>query len=212
LQVRKVDEKRPIYQFELDSHLSYPYVFEDNSTTYIIPEQHKQNKVDLYKWNSSDEKMEFVKTLIDNFPGVDNSFVKWKDKYWMFSTTATKKSADIHLHLFYADSLDGNWTPHKLNPIITSIKSSRPAGTMFIYGDKLYRPAQNSSKTYGGSITIFEVTELSIDGYCELAVESIQPEDFENSNFIGIHTISKFGEKTLIDVKSRRFKIGKLHF
>lgn len=211
LQVRKVNEKKPIYQFELESHLSYPYVFEDNYTTYIIPEQHKQNKIDLYKWNSSDEKMEFVKTLIDNFPGVDNSIVKWKDKYWIFATTSSRKSADINLHLFYADALEGEWTPHKLNPIVTSIKSSRPAGTIFSVGDKLYRPAQNSSKTYGGSITIFEVIVLSTESYYEQAVESILPEDIEHDKFIGIHTISKFGEKTLIDVKSRRFKIGKLH-
>lgn len=212
LQIRKLNENKLVYQFELDSHLSYPYVFEDNYTTFIIPEQHKLNRVDLYKWKPSLEKLEFVKTLIKNFPGVDNSIVKWHNKYWMFSTTSVRKSADINLHVFYADTLMGEWTPHKLNPIITSIKSSRPAGTIFTYGEKLYRPAQNSSKTYGGSITIFEVIELTTDNYIEQAVEHILPEDLGNNSFIGIHTISKLGNKTLIDVKTRRFKIGKIHF
>jgi hypothetical protein len=212
LQVRKINENKPMYQFELDKHLSYPFVFEDNNSIYIIPEQHKLNKVDLYKWDSSLEKLEFVKTLIENFLGVDNSIVKWQNKYWMFSTTSARKSSDINLHLFYADTLMGEWTPHKLNPIITSIKSSRPAGTIFTYGEKLYRPAQNSSKTYGGSITIFEVIELTTENYIEQAVEQILPEDIGNNSFIGIHTISKFGDKTLIDVKTRRFKIGKIHF
>jgi hypothetical protein len=212
LQVRKINVKKPIYQFELDAHLSYPYVFEDNHTTYIIPEQNKLNKVDLYKWNTNEEKLEFVKTLIENFSGVDNSIVKWQDKYWIFATTSSRKSADINLHLFYSETLTGSWTPHKLNPIVSSIKSSRSAGTIFNYGDKLYRPAQNSSKTYGGSITIFEVRELTTENYIEQAVEYIMPEDIENKRFIGIHTLSKFGNKTLIDVKTRRFKIGKFHF
>jgi hypothetical protein len=120
--------------------------------------------------------------------------------------------ADHQLNLFYADELTGEWTPHPLNPIVTSINSARPAGSFIKIDGKIIRPSQNSGTTYGGKIVLNEITELTETTYSEKKVEVIAPEDFKNKNIVGVHTISSMGNSTLIDAKFTGFKIGNLYF
>ena len=204
--------QKTVFKLKADFHFSYPFVFEEDNTIYIIPETHQTNSIDLYKWDDNKQEMQLIKTIIDNFPGVDNSILKHNNKYWLFCTTSKHKMADHQLNLFYADSLTGDWTPHPLNPIVTSIINARPAGSFINWGGKIIRPSQNSGTTYGGKITLNEITELSEKNYSEKIIEVLAPEDFKNKSIVGIHTISTIGNSTLIDAKFTGFKIGKLHF
>ncbi len=204
--------QKVVYKLKANFHFSYPFVFEDRNEIYIIPETHQTNSIDLYKWNDNKQEMQLIKTLIDNFPGVDNSILKHNNKYWLFCTTSKHKMSDHQLHLFYADELIGEWTPHPLNPIVTSISNARQAGSFIKLGNKIIRPSQNSGITYGGQIVLNEITELSETNYSEIKVEIITPEDFKNKSIVGIHTISTLGNSTLVDAKFTGFKIGKFHF
>jgi hypothetical protein len=204
--------QRIVFKLKADFHFSYPFVLEDSNEIYIIPETHQTNSIDLYKWNDNKQEMEMTKTIIDNFPGVDNTILKHNNKYWLFCTTSKYKMSDHQLNLFYADKLTGNWTPHPLNPIVTSITNSRPAGSFIKIGGKIIRPSQNSGLTYGGKIVFNEIIELSETKYAEKIIEVFSPEDFKNKSIKGIHTISPLGNSTLIDAKFTGFKIGKLHF
>ena len=204
--------QKVVFKLKADFHFSYPFVFEDGNEIYIIPETHQTNSIDLYQWNDNKQEMQLVKTIIDNFPGVDNSILKHNNKYWLFCTTSKHKMADHQLNLFYADELTGEWTPHPLNPIVTSINSARPAGSFIKIDGKIIRPSQNSGNTYGGKIVLNEITELTETTYSEKKVEVIAPEDFKNKNIVGVHTISSMGNSTLIDAKFTGFKIGNLYF
>lgn len=204
--------QKVVFKLKADFHFSYPFVFEEGNEIYIIPETHQTNSIDLYKWNDTKQEMQLIKTIIDNFAGVDNSILKHNNKYWLFCTTSKHKMADHQLNLFYADTLTGVWTPHPLNPIITSIVTARPAGSFINWGGKIIRPSQNSGTTYGGKITLNEIIELSETNYSEKKIEVISPEDFNNKSIVGIHTISSMGNSTLVDAKFTGFKIGKLHF
>ena len=104
------------------------------------------------------------------------------------------------------------WIAHRQNPVITSIKSARPAGSFIKIGDKLIRPSQNSGHTYGGSIMLNEIIELNENTYVEKINDTISSNDLKPSGAIGIHTISNFGNSTLIDGKFTGFKIGKIYF
>lgn len=204
--------QKVLFKLKADFHFSYPFVFEDGNEIYIIPETHQTNSIDLYKWNDSKQEMQLVKTIIDNFPGVDNSILKHNNKYWLFCTASKNKMADHQLNIFYADELTGLWNPHPLNPIVTSISNARPAGSFIKLGDKIIRPSQNSGLTYGGKVILNEITELSETNYSEKKVEVIAPEDFKNKSIVGVHTISSMGNSTLVDAKFTGFKIGKFHF
>jgi len=54
----------------------------------------------------------------------------------------------------------GEFILHPKNPVKNDLTSSRPAVTMFERDGKIYRPTQNCSNSYGGSIVINCVTEL----------------------------------------------------
>ncbi len=47
------------------------------------------------------------------------------------------------------EGLEGPWEPHRRNPVKCDVRGSRPAGTPFVHGGELYRPAQDGSKRYG---------------------------------------------------------------
>jgi hypothetical protein len=112
------------------------------------------------------------------------------------------------LNIAFSDSLFSEFTLHPKNPVKNDIASSRPAGTMFEQDGKIYRPTQNCSNSYGGSIVINRLTELSEENFSEEFVKEIKP-DAQSEYHEGIHTISEFGNLTLIDGRRKIFVIYK---
>jgi hypothetical protein len=79
------------------------------------------------------------------------------------------------LCLFFADSLDGPWTPHPENPIVSDVRSARPAGRIFEHDGALIRPGQDSSGRYGRAVTLNRIDILTVSGYRETTVGRIEP-------------------------------------
>jgi hypothetical protein len=116
----------------------------------------------------------------------------------MFGTTP--KNPNSELLIWYADELEENWLPHPNNPVRSGQRNTRPGGTPFLAGDHLYRPSQNCTITYGGSIIINRVDELTRHSFEENPVQEVLP--FAASPYRdGLHTLSAFGDWTLIDAK-----------
>jgi hypothetical protein len=72
--------------------------------------------------------------------------------------------------------LDGVWRPHVLNPLKCDIRSARPAGRPFRLDGRLYRPAQDCSRVYGGGLAINEILDLSPSSFRERTVLTVQPD------------------------------------
>jgi hypothetical protein len=89
-----------------------------------------------------------------------------------------------------------------LNPIASDVKNARPAGKIFIYQDKIYRPSQNSAKIYGYGFNINEILILSETEYQEKVVEEVQPH--WDDSILGTHTFNRVGNLSIIDAFSRR--------
>lgn len=187
-------------------HLSYPFVVNQNGSNYCIPESHEDKSINLYKLDPKSHQWKWEKKLIDNIEAVDSTFFQYGGKWWLFCTLKDK-NPDLNLFAFYADKLDGEYFPHRNNPIKTDIRSARPAGTPYTYEDKVYRPSQNSSKTYGGSIVINKIVCLTPFEFKEETVDEILP--FVNNKYKdGIHTISSMGEFTVMDGKAFEFNLS----
>jgi len=132
-------------------------------------------------------------------PGaVDPTLVFYRDRWWLFFTE--RKHSNTHLCLFHSPDLEGEFLPHRLNPVKTDVRSARPAGTPFIHEGILYRPAQDCSVTYGGRIAVNRVLKLTPDEFLEETVRHLEP-PAGSIYRQGIHTISKAGDFTLIDGK-----------
>ncbi|WP_026576793.1 glucosamine inositolphosphorylceramide transferase family protein [Bacillus sp. UNC438CL73TsuS30] len=192
-------------------HMSYPFILEHNKHIYCIPETSEAKEASIYKLNKSNNEWKKVKTLLEDFHAVDSTIVKYGEYWWLFCTKSfsTVQSHNNELHIFYADDLFGEWQPHVLNPVKIDIRSSRPAGTPFIHEGKLFRPAQDCSKTYGGRIVLNKIKTLTIFQFEEEPVCYLEPQN--NSLYPdGVHTISSAGGITILDGK--RFDYSLFHF
>lgn len=187
------------------SHLSYPYTFTSDGTTYIVPECSELEGLRIYPIEPKSLQPGIPIDLRIGLQVVDPSITHHGGFWWIFCTDRFRKGADMRLHIFFADQLTGPWKPHPMNPVKTDIRSARPAGHLFTHNGSLFRPSQDSSKTYGGRIIVNRIDELNPERFSETAVNIVSPELFTGPYRLGIHTISAFGDKTCIDGKRSVF-------
>ena len=186
------------------SHISYPFVFKENGTTYIIPESHKRKKVSSFEYDFDTNTLKNERLLIDNCPLLDSTILKYHNKYWLFATLGDNLYDHSKLYIYYADNLHGPYTAHSKNPVKFSLKSSRPAGNFIMVDGEIYRPAQNCEKHYGESISINRITKLS---ECEFEEEiHFKIVADKNSRFnAGIHTINFIDDIIVVDGIKMKF-------
>lgn len=194
-------QPRPVLQFP--HHTSYPFIFEHGGSVFCIPETWQAREVSLYRAKEFPTGWERVKTLLRDYAGIDNTVVQRDGTFWMFNTSMDDGPYS-KLRVWYAPELLGPWKPIAGNPVKTDIGSARPAGTPFTSGGELYRPSQDSSKTYGGSVVLNRVVDLRPAGYKEEPVAVVRPFS-DGRHRHGIHTLSAVGSRTLVDGKRIAF-------
>ena len=164
---------------------------------YVIPESAAEGNVSLYRVNDANEGLDFIKILLDE-PLFDPTVFQHDGRWWLMGTKAPL--TNVTLYAYWSNDLEGPYTAHTLNPIKFDIRSARPGGTPFQKGNELWRPAQDSSKTYGGRIAMNRVLVLTPDQFKEETVSYVEP--FKNTHYgQGVHTISAIGDMTLVDGK-----------
>ena len=198
----------PTEVLKLDCHLSYPFVFEWQGDFYMIPELGHRNVVELYRAVSFPYEWRLEKTLLEIGRPLDATVTEVDGRWWMFLNLEEEGVAVNwdELHLYYSESLFGPWKPHARNPIVSDVRSARPAGKLFWSNDVLYRPSQDSSLRYGYATTINKVTNLSTVAYAEREVVKILP-DWDD-NIIGVHTLNFSDDLTVIDCLTKRRRKG----
>lgn len=182
----------------LDSpaHLSYPYVMRDGENVYFIPEHAGARNISAFRLNQAGAADQMV-TIFPHSELLDPTLFRWNGKWWLFVLDESR-SKNTDLHVYFAETWQGPWRAHPLNPVKTDIRSSRPAGTPFVHEGKLYRPSQDCSTHYGSATVINEVIALSENVFEERPVARVQP--WRGSKYqYGLHTLSEAGAFTLID-------------
>lgn len=184
-------------------HMSYPFPIYDRGEWHIVAEELSGDKVALYRRDGCGEWK--IVTQILPHAVIDPTIVRHNSCWWMFGTTADGPCSE--LHIWYSDSLSGKWRPHANNPVRVDGRNARSGGTPFYFDGSLYRPTQNSTNTYGGSVVINRIQLLTGDAFQEYAVRELHPSSTFPFNQ-GTHTLSAFGEWTLIDAKRHIFLPG----
>ncbi len=185
-------------------HLSYPFVINHAGRIFVVCESYKSGKLSLYEIDKTDLTVKKIRDIFTDKKIVDPTIIHYNDKFWMFYTIGDE--CNSKLYIAYADSLFDEFKEHAKNPVKNELSSSRSAGTPFMFENELYRPAQNCSKSYGGSIVINRITKLTEQEFSEEFVKEIMP-DAQNFNCLGLHTLSSFGNLTLIDGKFKNFAL-----
>ncbi len=190
-----------------DFHYSYPFIFEYHGEIYCLPECLESQQLSLYKWNRNRMAFESFKTLFEKIQIADPTLCEIDGMWWLFCTH--KELSNTSLHLYFAESPFGPFNPHQNNPVKWDVNGARPAGPLFSQNGKWYRPAQDCSDSYGSRIVIHEIDEISAVSFKEHPVKVLQPISPYNK---GLHTISRWGKRTLIDGKIYRFSWSQFAF
>jgi hypothetical protein len=188
---------------ERDYHLSYPFLFEHE--LFMLPETAANRTIEAYRCARFPDQWEFSSVLMQDVYAVDATLLEHAGRYWLFANIREPGGSSLNaLHLFWAQSpLSNSWTPHPRNPVVQDIASARPAGSIFIKDGQLIRPAQDSSRRYGGSLRFSRITSLTEDDYREETVAVFGP---GGGKVRATHTFNQSGGLTVIDAVLRRPK------
>jgi len=191
-------------------HMSYPFIFTIGSAYYMIPETCQNSTIELYKCTEFPWKWQFEKNIMENLNAADTTLFNNNGKWWLFTSidqTDNISGSSTELFLFYTDDvLIGEWKSHPMNPVVSDVRNARPAGSLFIQNDKIYRPSQDCSMRYGRGLNLNLVTVLTEKEYHEERVTRIKPS--WNKKLRGMHTINFDNGLTMVDVYSFHKRIS----
>lgn len=197
----------PQVALERGYHLSYPYVFEDRDTLYMIPETEQNKTIELYECVEFPGVWQHKMNLMEDVCAVDATVLFYAGKWWLFTSMVEHDavSGRDELFLFYADDLlTMQWQPHPLNPIVADVRQARPAGRIWQSRDgaKLYRPSQNGEKRYGYGWNLHEIIELTETAYVEKTISRVRPN--WDWRLLGTHSFTHAEGLSVIDGLTRR--------
>jgi hypothetical protein len=177
----RVDERGtpvgpPARALERDYHLSYPFVFRHEGQIFMLPESSANRTVELYRAVDFPSRWKLEHVLFEDIFAVDATLLEGPERLWLFVCVAEPGGLPTdELHLYSASNLTGPWTPHPENPIVSDVRSARPAGRIFRHGEQLIRPAQDCSVAYGFAVVLNRIDVLTPSDYHETPIGRIDP-------------------------------------
>lgn len=192
-------------ELSIPGHLSYPCVLMHDGEVFMVPESGSAGSVHILMLGSTGDWQEVARLPVT---AADPTLFYWQGRFWL-ALSEVEIDPISSLSLWFAEHPRGPWRAHRRNPVKIDVRSARPAGTPFIFDGNLYRPAQDCSISYGGALAINRVTECTPDRFAEETVLVVSPQP-ESAYPSGIHTISSWNGKTLIDGKSYALELRPL--
>ncbi|MDD4582929.1 MAG: hypothetical protein PHR60_01925 [Eubacteriales bacterium] len=186
-------------------HLSYPYIYRENGSWYIIPESKDLNKIIRYKSKKFPDIWEKEKILIDNISAVDTIVFNYCKN--------DMKKNDIKLFTYIFESFNKGklqifHLKDNYQTIISSIKDpdgrKRPAGRICMIDNIYYRPSQLCTKAYGEAIIFNKILCLTDNSYEETEYKIITIEDIcldRAVKITGVHTYNNSENWEVVDVE-----------
>lgn len=191
---------------DLDFHLSFPFIYEENGDIFLMPESSENKNLEIYKavdfpitWESYTTAFE-GQAVGDAFFHTDS-----EQQQWLFLNKQAAATSPMNSELFIY-KVDSNklhtLIPHKQNPVIIDASVARNGGAIFEHDNEFYRPSQrNIDGVYGRSLNINKIEKLTIEEYKETTVQIIEP-DFD-TKLMGLHHLHKCNGTFVFDAVYR---------
>ena len=187
-------------------HLSHPFVFGWQGETWMMPESSAAGTLELYRCVDYPLRWERECLLMQDLRIVDATLHETADHWWLFGNIGDGLiSTHEELHLFFADSPLGPWTPHPANPVVADPRVARPAGGLFEWDGRWCRPAQDCGVRYGSALWIHEIVELTPQHYSERPRTRLEPGALAGAN--RMHTLNRDGWLTVVDGHRDRWRL-----
>ncbi|CQR74880.1 hypothetical protein SOV_09010 [Sporomusa ovata DSM 2662] len=184
---------------EKEYHLAYPFLLKTEQGIFMIPDTSANNTIELYEAVKFPDQWVLKRVLMSGFKASDSTIYPYNGKVWLFTNAmnSCEPAGKGELCVFYADSLFGEWKPHRCNPVNQDPRTARPAGNIFLHDGKIIRPSQNCSLEYGASVMVNEITRLTETEYVEQQLFEIGPEWYQNNR--RLHTYNSNNHWEVID-------------
>ncbi len=185
----------------LNVHLSYPFLIVKSGEPLMMPEMHESGQSKSFgleggRWMPRRTYMSEVQVLDPTPFELDGT--------WYLFYTVAGATANTVLHLSWGEDPEGPWQVHPASPMPVGPIGARPAGPLFRVGNRLFRPAQDSSEGYGCGLVIHEVLRLDRATYIESRALALRPNpDAPYPN--GLHSFVPCGNRVFVDGKRRAF-------
>lgn len=180
-------------------HLSYPHILQYGDEIYMIPESYVGHEVSVYKAINFPKAWKKVNVLTADWVAVDSTVFSHSQNPWMI----TLRLEGGHEHLILVKlSSEGNFLEQ--HTISLDDPNKRPAGYLFQHGDRLIRPAQDCTESYGCALNFYEVNHISENCYAETLLAKLKPEDIctdLGSPAEGLHTYNMTANYEFVDLK-----------
>eukprot|EP00127_Corallochytrium_limacisporum_P003385 Clim_evm13s149 gene=Clim_evmTU13s149 len=149
-------------------HLSYPFVIQEGNEIFMVPEASAIGVIPLYKALDFPYHWRRLNPIVDK-PYIDCSFLRHNGKLWLFCGMKGTGSRELHVLWSRSGSVKGPWVEHPMNPVNVdhNARGPRPGGRPFVFNDRIFRPGQDCSNTYGGDIILHAVSVLEEDDFVE---------------------------------------------
>lgn len=163
----------PVTVLKEPFHLSYPFVFDYQGETYMIPESEEANCIRLYKGNEDLTEFHFVRTLLTK-ERTEDIKANYCDSHLLFKDgtcylfTSVSYGWTYHLELYATDDLlHHDFVSHPQSPIYIGNDHGRCGGSVLHLDDSYYRVSQNCLDSYGGNVSLLRITAIDKDNYQE---------------------------------------------
>jgi len=200
----------PKIVWEKDYHLSYPFVFKEGDNWYMIPESGAGNQVQLLRAKVFPYEWDCVAVLLEE-GYVDTTVQKINGKYILITFKPQTRSEEVVPKAFWMKFNDLKFELKEIEWKEYDSLKVRGAGQFFTENNKIFRPAQISTRdSYGEGIEIKQV-EVREESYREQTVFQVFPKDikFKKYKFDGLHTYTSTERYEAIDVRCSFFDILK---
>lgn len=198
-----VNNSTPV--LEENFHISFPFVFFEEDTLYLMPEAAESKALTLYQCIEFPNQWEKVSVLLEDRFCYDSVLLKKDGKWWLFVTEKLMDNGSCYVYgnLYFSDSLFAPFQAHPMNPISTDCRYTRAGGRIIHKDGDYFRVAQDCSKGYGYKINFLKIKTLTETVYEEEYIGDINPERLGS---VGFHTLNTTEILTTVDTRKKAFK------
>jgi hypothetical protein len=166
----KIEEKLCL-GLELEGvHLSFPFLFEINGETFMMPETHEQQEISIYKQTTKGQ-FEKYKVLLRGCSFVDSILWQSKGLWYLMTTEKTtlqnEKAKEYVRRLYFSSNLDLDFIEHPKSPIVKGKTFGRLGGSIIDWNGMQYLPVQDCTNRYGQDLNLFQITKINECEYHE---------------------------------------------
>lgn len=178
---------------ELESHLSFPFIYREKGEIYVIPENSASGSLSAYKYIGGE--LHKCNKLI-NEPVIDPVVIKINDRYFLLGSILGKNE-NSDLFIWESDRLLGSYKMTGYCPVLNNMpECARRGGDFFDFRGKTYSAVQNCRYNYGESLNICNVKKISGSELDEQIITILHP---DSRYKYGLHTFNMFDDLCVVD-------------